>query len=188
MSFARVIESLSLALLLLGTAIPASNGLPQSGGSGSGSAGGGSNVDAQLSQYGYEHVGGNKYATVVSGYTTWFGAYAACQKHLPGASLFLVNSAEDSHWLGTRINYQKDRVNGASKFWVGLISRSANGPLQWLDGSHYQNHKEVVQVSGYDDNTKKYAWAVPDSFTRLKYEFLTFDDEAESYICQYIKQ
>ncbi|RXG72729.1 hypothetical protein Avbf_05352 [Armadillidium vulgare] len=60
----------------------------------------------QLSQYGYEHVGGNKYATVVSGYTTWFGAYAACQK---------------------------------------------------------KNHKEVVQVSGYDDNTKKYAWAVPDS-------------------------
>lgn len=51
----------------------------------------------------------------------------------------------------------------------------------------FQEYPEVIQVSGYDDSEKKFAWAVPDGFPkRLKYEFLTADDMAEAYICQYV--
>ncbi|KAL7642086.1 UNVERIFIED_CONTAM: hypothetical protein RMT77_007960 [Armadillidium vulgare] len=138
------------------------------------------------SQYPYQLLpGNNKYAAVVVGESTWHRAKSACETDLAGATLFNVDSDADSAWLGERINIEKDRFSGSSKFWVGLVSQNGPSSRRWLSGSPYVHHKEVVVADGDEDAEKIYAWAVPDSFTRLKYEFLTQTDLGESFICEY---
>lgn len=48
--------------------------------------------------------------------------------------MFTVDNPLDEEWLGRRINFEKDKKTGSSKFWLGLTSKSPSGPLVWLNG------------------------------------------------------
>lgn len=47
-------------------------------------------------------------------------------------TLFIVDDAQESAWLGKRINQEnKNLTRKPDKFWIGLVSLAGNGTLQW---------------------------------------------------------